>query len=54
MTLIPYFCTQVVIEFSSNYSLPDLVATGYSGISNVSVREITKGIDSISYLGGGR
>lgn len=48
-------CTlKVVIEFAANYTLPEIVVTGYNGIADINVREITKGIDSISYLGGGR
>lgn len=45
---------QVVIEFAANYTLPEIVITGYNGVASARVREITKGIDSISYLGGGR
>lgn len=45
---------QVVIEFAANYTLPEITVTGYSGVEIVAVREITKGIDSISYLGDGR
>ncbi|CAM9800578.1 unnamed protein product [Ectocarpus sp. 6 AP-2014] len=44
---------EVVIEFAANYTLPEIVVTGYNGVADANVREITKGIDSISYLGGG-
>lgn len=57
-TINPYILTlpdmQLVIEFATNYTLPEIVITGYNGVAGVSLREITKGIDSISYLGGGR
>lgn len=43
-----------MIEFVANYTLPEIVVTGHSGVTVVNVREITKGIDSISYLGEGR
>lgn len=49
-----FFLYQVVIEFAANYTLPEIVVTGYNGVTEASVREITKGIDSIFYLGGGR
>lgn len=43
-----------MIEFSVNYSVPEITVTGSYGIENATVREIIKGIDSISYLGGGK
>ena len=47
-------CSQLFINFSTNYTLPELTVHGFSGVVNVSVREVTKGIDAISYLGEGR
>ncbi len=44
----------MVIEFAANYTLPEITVTGYSGVEIVALREVTKGIDSISYLGDGR
>lgn len=48
------FPDQVVIEFAANYTLPEITVTGYNEITVSAMREVTKGIDSISYLGGGR
>lgn len=45
---------QVMIEFSAEYALPEMVFTGYNGMTDTSLREITKGIDFVEYLGGGR
>lgn len=43
-----------MIEFSVNFSLPELYIERYSGIDHITIHEVTKGIDSVSYLGGGR
>lgn len=45
---------QVIFEFSAEYALPEMVVTGYNGMTDTSLREITKGIDFVDYLGEGR
>lgn len=46
---------QVIIEFSrTNGAPPELRITEYVGLSDVSLRQVTKAVDSVVYVGQGR
>ncbi|CAN0282652.1 unnamed protein product [Ectocarpus sp. 8 AP-2014] len=46
---------KVMIEFSrTNGAPPELKISDYVGVSHVSIRQVTKAVDSVSYVGQGR
>ncbi|CAM9861610.1 unnamed protein product [Ectocarpus sp. 4 AP-2014] len=46
---------KIMIEFSrANGAPPELKISDYAGVSHVSIRQVTKAVDSVSYVGQGR
>lgn len=46
--------TQVHIEYFTNRTMSKITVSSSSGVSKASIRENTKSVDAVSYLGGGR
>lgn len=45
---------QVHLEYSANQEMSKIAVSSYYGVSNATLRVITKGVDAVSYLGRGR